>query len=386
MALQRKICVVTGTRAEYGLLVLLMKAVQEDPRLKLQIIATGMHLSPEFGLTYREIEKDGFAIDRKIEILLSSDTAVGVSKAIGLGILGFADAFASLAPDLVVLIGDRFEILAAATAALIPRLPIAHIGGGDLTEGAFDDAIRHSITKMAHLHFTTNEQSSAHVRQMGEDPRHVHNFGSPGLDCIAKMKFLDRDALAQELDFAFRKRNILVTYHPETLASSSAEEAFRELATALASLGPDVGIIFTKANADTEGRAINAMIDAFVQATPQARAYASLGQKRYLSLIRQVDVVVGNSSSGVYEVPSLKKPTVNIGDRQKGRLFAASVVNCRCESAEIGRAVAKALALNCSQVANPYAGEGDTARRIKDVLGSVDFSTLIPKHFHQPVP
>lgn len=378
---KRTICIVTGSRAEYGLLYWLMKGIQGDPDLLLQIVVTGMHLSPEFGLTYKTIEQDGFAIDAKVEMLLSSDTPVGIAKSMGLGVIGFADTFDRLQPDMLVLLGDRYEILAAAQAAMVARIPIAHIAGGDVTEGAFDEAIRHSITKMAHLHFVTNEASAHRVRQLGENPEHIFNVGSPGLDYIKRMQLLGRSELEEALNFKFRGGNLLVTFHPVTLETQSAEMQFQELLTALDSLGENIGIIFTKPNADTEGRAIIRLMDSYVATHPNAKAYTSLGQARYLSAMSQVDVVVGNSSSGLYEAPSFGKPTVNIGDRQKGRLQASSVINCRQEAEAIEGAILQALALDCSGAVSPY-GDGNSSVRIKDRLKQiVEPSALLKKHF-----
>ena len=378
----RKICVVTGSRAEYGLLYWLMRGIQEDPALELQIIATGMHLSPEFGLTWRVIEEDGFRIDAKVEMLLSSDTSVGVAKSIGLGIIGFADVFDQLRPDILVLLGDRFEILAAAQAALVARIPIAHIAGGDTTEGAFDEAIRHSITKMSHIHFVTNEASARRVRQLGENPERIHLVGNPGLDQINSLRLLDRNELEEDIDFTFRNRNLLVTFHPPTLDLHPSDAQFRELLTALVALGSDVGIIFTKPNADTDGRILIGMIDEFVARHCNARAYTSLGQLRYLSVMAQVDAVVGNSSSGLYEAPSLKKPTVNIGDRQKGRLQATSVLNCPVEAEEITRNILMAFTRDCSMTVNPY-GDGNSSPKIVAILKKIEEpKQLLQKHFY----
>ncbi|OGW33618.1 MAG: UDP-N-acetyl-D-glucosamine 2-epimerase, UDP-hydrolysing [Nitrospirae bacterium GWC2_56_14] len=378
----RKICIATGTRAEYGLLSVLMKSIQQDPGLTLQVIATGMHLSPEFGLTYREIEHDGFTIDARVEMLLSSDTAVGIAKSIGLGVVGFADALDHLRPDLLVLLGDRFEIFAAAQAALVARIPVAHIAGGDTTEGAFDESIRHSITKMAHLHFVTNGDSARRVRQLGENPDHIHTVGNPGIDRILQLKLHDRTELEHALGFTFRKKNLLITFHPATLDAASPETQFQELLTALDRLGSEIGLIFTKPNADTGGRKLMQMIDAYVADHPHAAAFTSLGQLRYFSAIAQVDAVVGNSSSGLYEVPSFKKPTVNIGDRQKGRLQASSVINCRPEAADIERAIREAYHRDCSAAVNPY-GDGNSSSRIFAVLKQFpDLQALLKKHFH----
>lgn len=378
---KRKICVVTGSRAEYGLLSVVMKEIKDDSAFTLQVIATGAHLSPEFGLTYREIEKDGFSIDARVEMLLSSDTPVGITKSLGVGVIGFADALHMLKPHLLMLLGDRFEILAAAQAALFAKIPVAHIAGGDTTEGAFDEGIRHSITKMSHLHFVTNETSAKRVRQLGENPSHIYTVGSPGIDMIKRVTLLDRKTLEKDLGFTFRKRNLLVTFHPATLDFQPAGMQFKELMTALDSLGNDTGIIFTMPNADTDGRAIISMIEEYSASRPHAKAFTSLGQVRYLSAMAEVDAVVGNSSSGLYEAPSFKKPTVNIGDRQKGRLQASSSINCKPESADIVRAIKEALTKDCSNTINPY-GNGDSARKIVAMLKSIpDFNTLLKKHF-----
>lgn len=378
----RKICVVTGTRAEYGLLYWLMRGIRAEPDLTLQVAVTGMHLSPEFGLTYRVIEDDSFLIDEKVEILLSSDTPQGVAKSIGLGVIGFADAFQRLSPDLLVLLGDRFEILAAAQAALVARIPIAHLCGGDTTEGAFDEAIRHSLTKMSHLHFVTNEAARRRVLQLGEDPARVFDVGSPGLDHLHRLEWLSRDELSRQLGYEFREQNLLVTFHPATLDDLPPGEQVRELLSALAALPERVGIVFTKPNADTGSRAIGQMIDAFAAARPGAVAHTSLGQLRYLSLVREVDAVVGNSSSGLCEVPSFGKPTVDIGDRQKGRLAASSVLRCACRAADILAAIEQAFTLDCSGAMNPY-GDGETSSRILRILKEwPDPKSLLQKHFH----
>lgn len=378
---KRTVCVVTGTRADYGLLYWLMKLIQEEPELTLQVIVTGMHLSPEFGLTCRIVEEDGFPVDARVEMLVSSDTPVGIAKSIGLGVIGFADALDRLRPDLLLLLGDRFEILAAAQAALVARIPIAHIAGGDSTEGAFDESLRHCITKMSHLHFVTNAQSAGRVRQLGEDPSHVYLSGSPGVDQIRRLKLLGRAELERSLGFRFREKNLLVTFHPVTLDLQPAAVQLRELLGALDELGPEVGLIFTLPNADTEGRALADLVVRYVASRPQARGYHSLGQLRYLSVMAQVDAVVGNSSSGLYEAPSLAKPTVNIGDRQKGRLQAASVINAAPERAAIVRSIREALASDCAGTVNPY-GDGESSERIVQTLREIpDFRGLLQKHF-----
>jgi UDP-hydrolysing UDP-N-acetyl-D-glucosamine 2-epimerase len=376
-----KVCVVTGSRAEYGLLAPVMRAIDAEPTLQLCVFATGMHLSPAFGLTYREIEEDGFRIDEKIEILQSADTPAAVAKAIGLGTILIADAYARHRPDLVMMLGDRFELLAAAQAALVARIPIAHISGGDSTEGAFDEAIRHSITKMSHLHFVTNAVAARRVRQLGEDPARIVLSGNPGLDRLRTYKLLEREEFAKFIGFDLRRRNLLVTFHPETLETMPATSLFGELLAALDRLDPDTGIIFTLPNADPEGRQLIDMTKAHVAERRNSVACVSLGHLRYLSAIRHVDVVVGNSSSGLLEVPSFKKPTVNIGDRQKGRIEAASVITVPADAACIHDAIQRALVMDCSGVENPY-GDGHATGRIIAALTAVrDPKALLKKHF-----
>ena len=379
----RKICVVTGSRSEYGLLSVVLEEIKKEPSFTLQIIATGMHLSPKFGLTYMAIEADGFTIDAKVDMQLADDTAAGVTRSLGLGVIGFADALDRLRPDLLLLLGDRYEILAAAQAGLIARIPIAHIAGGDTTEGAFDEAIRHSITKMAHLHFVTNEAAARRVRQLGENPEHIFPVGSPGIDVIKRAKLLSREELEAQMNFKFRRRNILVTFHPATLDTQPAGTQFQELLNALDGLDSETGIVFTLPNADTDGRVIIKMIEDYVSSRPQAKAYPSLGQVRYLSAIAQVNVVAGNSSSGLYEVPSFNKPTVNIGDRQQGRIQASSVINCRPEASDILRAIKEAFGKDCSAAVNPY-GNGESAAKIVTFLKAVpDYRRLLKKHFYE---
>ena len=378
---QRKVCVVTGSRADYGLLFWVMKGIQADAELALQVAVTGMHLSPEFGQTSRLIEADGFPVAARIDSLLPGDSAASVTKSIGRGVIGFADALERLQPDMLVLLGDRFEILAAAQAALVAKIPVAHIAGGDVTEGAFDDAIRHSITKMSHLHFVTNAAAAARVRQLGEDPRFIFNVGSPGLDTIARTPLLARAELEAALGFPFRKHNLLVTFHPATLDATGSAAQLGELLRALDALGPEFGVVFTKSNADTEGLTLNRMLAAHVEARPNCRLFDSLGQQKYLSVMSQVDALVGNSSSGLYEAPSLRKPAVNIGDRQKGRLRAASVIDCAPQAGAIEQAIRAALRLDCSDVKNPY-GDGNSAPRIVAALKSVgDLRSLVRKEF-----
>jgi len=379
---KRKICFVTGTRAEYGLLYWLMKQVQVDPDLQLQIIVTGAHLSSEHGLTFNAIVEDGFTIDEKVEMLLSSDTAVGVAKSIGLATIGFADAFNSITPDLIILLGDRYELLAAAQAALVAAIPIAHIAGGDTTEGAYDEAIRHSITKMSHLHFVTNELSAKRVRQLGENLVHIYCVGYPGLDYIRKMSLLSKDDLEQDLGIKLGRRNFLITFHPATLSPGESANQFAALLQALESFEDnDTKFIITMPNADNEGRLLSKMAEQFCSTRDSAMFYKSLGQKRYLNLLVYVDLVLGNSSSGLYEVPSFKIPTINVGDRQKGRLKAVSVIDCHPDLEDIKNAIDKALSIDCSNAINPY-GDGYSSERIIKVLREFeDYKVLLKKHF-----
>lgn len=377
----RKICVVTGSRAEYGLLYSLMKEIQGDPDLELQVVVTGSHLSREFGLTYQEIEGDGFTIHWKVDMLLASDTPLGVTKSLGLGVIGFGEAFEFLQPHLVVVLGDRYEILAAAQAALIARLPMAHIAGGDITEGAFDEAIRHSITKMAHLHFVTNGHSWQVVRQLGEDPQHIHLVGSLAIDRIKQLKLLKAPELEKALDIVLLNKNLMITFHPATLSEESSLQQLKELLLALHQLGLEFGLFFTKPNADPLGRRMIQQLEAFVDEHPNARLFDSLGQRYYFSLISLVDAVVGNSSSGLYEVPSFQRPTVNIGDRQRGRLMAASVINCSPDHREIKKAINRALTMDCTATVNPYGG-GRTAQEIlKIIKKTTDFKLPMKKKF-----
>jgi GDP/UDP-N,N'-diacetylbacillosamine 2-epimerase (hydrolysing) len=380
----KTICVVTGTRAEYGLLRWLMEGIRQSPYLELQVIATGMHLSPEFGLTVRAIEDDGFRVDRKVEMLLSSDTAVGVTKSMGLGMIGFADALAELRPDLVLVLGDRYEIFAAAAAAMIARLPIAHLHGGETTEGAFDEAIRHSITKMAHLHFVAAEDYRRRVIQLGEQPERVFCVGGLGVDNIQRLELLGRPALEAALNFLLGPRNLLITFHPVTLEHNTSAQQMQELLTALGDL-KDTHLIFTMPNADTEGRVLFQQIQDFCATHPQARAYTSLGQLRYLSCLRHVDGVVGNSSSGLTEAPSFSKGTVNIGDRQKGRLRAASVIDCEPRAAAIAEALNQLFSpdfqAQLTEVTNPY-GAGGASAAIVALLEQADLNSLLKKRFY----
>lgn len=380
----RKICIVTGTRAEYGLLRGLIDELgQRDVRL--QVVATGMHLSPEFGLTVDEIVRDGVHIDERVEMLLSADTASGVSKSMGLGMIGFGDAFARLQPDIVVLLGDRFEIFAAAAAALVANIPIAHIHGGETTEGAFDEAIRHSITKMSHLHFVAAEPYRARVVQLGEHPDRVFLVGGLGVDAIHRVPLMDRADLQASIGFRFRKQNLLVTFHPVTLEAGEGLAQVDQLLRALDEVGPDVGLIFTLPNADAGGREIARRVEDFARDRENAIAHTSLGQVRYLSCLAQVDAVVGNSSSGLLEAPAFGIGTVNVGDRQAGRLRAASVIDCAPETHAIRTALEHVLAPSfrksiCGMV-TPY-GSGGASEAVAEVLSTQSLDGILKKRFH----
>ena len=379
----RKICVITGSRAEYGLLRWVMQGIKDEPSLTLQIIATGMHLSPQFGNTYQEIEGDGFAIDRKVEMLTGSDTPVGVAKSMGNGLIGFADALNELKPDLLVVLGDRFEIFSAVSAALVARIPVAHIHGGELTEGSFDDALRHSITKMSHLHFVAAEEYRNRVIQLGESPDRVFNVGGLGVDNIARTKLISKDELESELQFKFQERNLLVTFHPVTLEPDSGVDQLTELLDALDTF-PDIGLIFTKPNADIGGQLMNGLIEKYTNSRVNAVSYASLGAVRYLSTLACVDGVIGNSSSGLLEAPSFMVGTVNIGDRQRGRLQAQSVIGCKPNQREIQIAITKLLSEDfrnkLQNVVSPYGGPG-ARKNIVDCLKKTELSGLEVKIF-----
>ncbi len=383
--MMRKICFVTGSRAEYGLLSGLMRAVQEESTLELQIIATNMHLSPEFGLTYHEIENDGFTINRKVEMLLSSDTANATTKSVGLATIGLADAYEDLRPDLLVVLGDRYEILAAVSAALFYKIPIAHLHGGEITEGAYDDCIRHAITKMSHLHFTSTEEYRNRVIQLGEQPDRVFNVGAIGIENIKKIPLMSKEELEESLNFKFDNKCLLVTYHPVTLENATAEEQCTNLLRVLDEY-PDYKVIFTLPNSDTDGRIIIQLIREYVaNNSERSIAFTSLGLKRYLSALKYVTAVVGNSSSGIIEVPSFGIPTLNIGDRQKGRIAADSVVHCGTAEYEIQKGLDTVLSEDFIErakvVANPYE-KVETINSILQVIKSCDIESLIRKSFH----
>lgn len=381
----RKICVVTGTRAEYGIMSDLMRLIAEDDQLELQIIATNMHFSPEFGLTYQEIEKDGFHIDKKVEMLLSSVTANGIVKSMGVEMMGVADALDELAPDLMVILGDRYEMLVVAQAALMYRIPVAHLYGGEVTEGACDDAIRHAITKLSHLHFTSTEAYRQRVIQMGEHPERVFWVGALGIDNIRREEIIQQEELEESLGFILGEDSLLITFHPVTMENNTAETQCRELLAALEGF-KEYKLLFTLANSDVQGQVINGLIRDFVNSNPgRAKSVASLGKKRYYAALRYVTAVVGNSSSGLVEAPCFGKPVLNIGDRQKGRVKGKGVVDCLPVKDSIAEGLRKVLSPEFREEAakaeNPYEKPG-TLKTIFEILKRIDPDKIIRKSFY----
>ncbi len=371
----KKIAIITGTRAEFGLLRPLIKAIQDNDFFESQLVVTGTHLSAEFGYTIEEIEQAGFKVARKVECLLSSDSAVGVSKTIGLAVIGFADVYEDLQPDLVIVLGDRTEILAAVIAAMSANIPVAHLHGGETTEGAYDEAIRHAITKFSHLHFTSTEKYKKRVIQLGEQPYNVYNVGAIGLDSIKNIDLLSKEAFEKSIDCKLKKRNFLITYHPVTLEKEKPVKTFQNILDALKEVD-DALFIFTYANSDKNGRIINEMIEKFVEQNPnQAISFKSLGQLRYLSALQYVDAVVGNSSSGIIEVPYFNKATLNIGDRQKGREYPKSVLQTGNTFEEIKKALNKSLSnkfVKEIEGQQQIYGEGNTTEKIIKILRNIE--------------
>ncbi|MBM7540035.1 UDP-N-acetylglucosamine 2-epimerase [Amphibacillus cookii] len=362
----KRICILTATRAEYGLLKPLLDRLTNEQSIDLKIVATGAHLSPEFGLTYRDIESDGFCIDKKIEILVSADSPASISKSMGLAMMGFADYFSENKPDLLVVLGDRYETLAVAIVAMNERIPIAHLYGGETTEGAIDESIRHAITKLSYLHFTSTSAYRDRVIQLGEDPTRVYTVGGLGVENILQYDLMSKEELVNAINFNLNRPYAMVTFHPVTLEDNRVEEQCQALLNAIASY-PKMQFVFTKANADAHGRIINAMIDKYVEEHHHAVAFTSLGLRRYLSGLRYATCVIGNSSSGLLEAPSFGIPTINIGDRQRGRLEASSVITCHPSELEIKKAIEIALSPEFRQKAketiNPY-GDGNTSEKI----------------------
>ena len=379
----RKICVVTGSRAEYGILRRLMKAIKDDPELQLQIIATNQHLSKLQGETYKEIERDGFIIDYKV--YMADDDAPDIAnttvKAISRGISSFADAFDVLTPDLLLILGDRYEMLAVASTALIYKIPIAHVHGGEITEGAFDDAIRHAITKMSHLHFTSTEAYRKRVIQLGEQPERVFNVGALGVENMMKNDFMSKAEMEQSLNFQITGKCFLCTYHPVTLSNVSSETQVLNLLKALDDY-PDYHIIFTYSNSDTNSQIIIKRIKEYVDRNEGRCMFVpSLGQRRYFSVLKHMTAVIGNSSSGIIEVPSFGIPTLDIGDRQKGRIAADSVIHCGYSIEEIEEGLNKVLSYGHKVIDNPYYKEG-TCYAILNVLKTFSLDNLVQKQFY----
>lgn len=379
----RRICVVTGTRADFGLLRWLMHDIAAHPALALQLVVTGTHLVPSYGDTLREITDAGFVPDACVPMLVAGDTPVAVTKSVGLAVLGFADAFARLAPDVVVVLGDRYEILAAAQAAMLASIPVAHLHGGEVTTGALDDAMRHAITKLSHLHFVAAEPYRRRVLQLGESPAAVHLVGGLGVDAIRRAPLPDRAALERSLGFALGDRTVLVAFHPETATGVPPAAQADELLAALATLD-DTTLVLTAPNADAGGVAIAARFETFADARPHAHLVPSLGQLRWLACVREADAIVGNSSSGLLEAPTLGCATIDVGARQAGRLRAESVLGVPCERDAIVAALATvrtdAFRARVAAARNPY-GDGGAAARIVEVLASVSLEGLVAKRF-----
>lgn len=386
----KRVCIVTATRAEYGLLKPIILKLQAQNNLEVRVVATGMHLSPEFGMTCQEIEQDGIRLDRKIEILLSADTSSAISKSMGLAMISFADYFSERKPDLLIVLGDRYEILAVATTAMNARIPIAHLYGGDITEGAVDDVVRHAITKMSYFHFTATKEHRRRVIQMGESPERVFWVGAMSVENACNVKKLSMHDLQEQIAFYWNRdleKMAVVTFHPVTLEDDTAREQFQNILNAL-DYFEDLKVIFTKANADAGGRVINHMIDDYVNEHPQkSKAYTSLGQLRYLSAVSLADVVIGNSSSGLSEVPTFHVPTVNIGDRQRGRVCGKTVISCGVAEKEITDAIQKALSQTfrneiCNEK-NPYEKKGTSDAIVKILTENLNKKNIdLKKHFY----
>jgi UDP-hydrolysing UDP-N-acetyl-D-glucosamine 2-epimerase len=384
---KRKIAVVTGTRAEYGLLYWIIKGIHEDPGLELQLIVTGMHLSTEFGYTVKDIEKDGFPIAERVEMLLSSDTKVSTSISMGIGLAGFAKAYERLNPDILLVLGDRFEIFSAVSAAVPIRIPVAHIHGGEATEGVMDEQFRHAITKMSAIHFPAAQRYADRIIQMGERPERVYCFGAPGLDNIYKLKLMNRKTLVRELGLPEKGKTGVVTFHPETIDNFSVELQAQEVLKALSEIG-DIFWVITMSNADPGGRSIQVLMEKFVQANAgRVKLFASLGQLRYLSLLKHAELMVGNSSSGIIEAPSFRLPVVNIGGRQAGRIRSENIIDVPvCRKPDIVKTISKAMSdgfkSSLKGLENPY-GKGDASKKIVKILKTLDLNGILKKEFNE---
>ena len=382
-AMIRKICVVTGSRAEYGILKRLMSAIKECPELELQVIATNQHLSKCQGETYKEIESDRFIIDYKVYMADDDaiDNANTTAKSISRGVAGFADAFDALQPDLLLILGDRYEMLAVASTALIYKIPIAHLHGGEITEGAFDDAIRHAITKMSHLHFTSTEAYRKRVIQLGEQPERVFNVGALGVENVLKNDFMSKEEIEQSLNFQMTDRCFLCTYHPVTLCNMSSETQVLNLLDAMDAY-KDYHVIFTYSNSDTNSQIIIKRIQEYIDRNQERCMFIpSLGQRRYFSALKYMTAVIGNSSSGIIEVPSFGIPTLDIGDRQKGRIAAKSVIHCGYSTEEIKEGLKEVVSYGNKAIDNPYYKEG-TCESILNVIKTYPLDNIVQKHFY----
>tara|TARA_R110002095_G_scaffold103660_2_gene90863 strand:+ start:2123 stop:3289 length:1167 start_codon:yes stop_codon:yes gene_type:complete len=383
--MKKTVCLVTGSRAEYGLLRPLIDSLISEGSFTLQLLVTGSHLSPEFGLTYQEIEADGYSIDEKVEVVMSSDSPVGICKSMGLGLISFSEAFARLQPDLIIVLGDRYEIFSAVSAAHISRIPVAHLHGGEVTEGAFDDALRHSITKMSHFHFTSTEAYRKRVIQLGEHPNRVFNVGAIGLDNLTRLKLMSREEFETSIGMKLNRRNLMCTFHPVTLEKNTSVQQVQSLLNVLEQQ-EETNIIFTKTNADTDGRIINQLIDEFTRKDENRfKSFVSLGQLRYLSAMQYVDAVIGNSSSGIIEAPAFGIGTINIGNRQTGRIKSELVIDCEPTETAIASALKTLYSPEFQklrkQAGNPY-GEGQTAPRIVSILRECSNGQTTQKQFH----
>ena len=381
----KNICVISGSRAEYGLLSNLMHSIEKSSKLNLQVVVTGMHLSPKFGLTYREIEKDGFIIDKKIDIKISNDSPSEITKSTGLGMIGFADAFVELKPELVILLGDRYEIMAAAFSAFVARIPIGHIHGGESTQGAIDEAIRHSITKMSYWHFVATDEYKNRVIQLGENPSRVYNVGGLGVDSIKKSNLISKKELTNKMGIKFDKKNLLITYHPVTLEDGTSQKNFKSLINTLNEL-KDTYLIFTLPNSDSDSQVIKIMIKDYVAKNrDRSISFSSMGNLNYLSLLQFVDGVVGNSSSGLLEAPTFKIGTINIGDRQTGRIKADSVIDCKPNQNSVSNAIKKLYSNRFQNklktVDNPY-GAGKATEKIMAILNKAILPNELKKEFY----
>ena len=379
-----KISVVTGTRAEYGLLKHVMYEIKKHNKFKLQILVTGMHLKKEFGYTYKVIEKDGFKINRKIDIGLDGDQPYDIVKSVAKGFNGFSQAYLNLKPDLIMLLGDRFELIPAAYAATLYKIPVCHLHGGEETYGLIDDPTRHTLTKLSHYHFVCNKVYQKRVIQMGEHPKKVFNVGGLGVDCIKNEKKFEKLNLEKMMKLKFLKKNVLVTFHPITLEKNTTKKYFLEILKSLSKL-KDTRIIFTYPNADTYGRVIIQMINKFCKKNKNAKKFKSLGQTKYYSVLKYVDLVIGNSSSGLLEVPTFKIPTINIGERQTNRLKATSVIDCNPKFSDINKAIRQALSVNFQKklkfTKNPY-GTGGASKKIINILEKSNFNNILKKKFY----